>query len=217
MTENLRLELSTSTTLTSANTDLNSKSSWTPMNSTSSNDDSPWGTGTKWNDNSSITANEINTVHSYSGKKLVTVTDLDGVEQYIGNYYNWTAATAGSGTYSTTSSNASDSICPARWRLPTISDDVHSYQNLLTLAYGLVNDEASVTKFQKTPLSFIMSGRYEWFTGKKTQQGTYGIWWTSTSSTNYNAYRLHANILPNLTLGGTDIKASGFTIRCVSE
>ena len=36
-----------------------------------------------------------------------------------GYYYNWYAATAGTGTCSMSSGNATASICPKGWRLPT--------------------------------------------------------------------------------------------------
>ncbi|MBQ6127710.1 hypothetical protein IJI69_03405, partial [Candidatus Saccharibacteria bacterium] len=44
---------------------------------------------------------------------------LDSGRDDYGAYYNWYAATAGTGTYSVSSGNASGSICPKGWRLPT--------------------------------------------------------------------------------------------------
>lgn len=55
-----------------------------------------------------------------------------GQSQAKGNLYNWPAATLGSGI-GLGSGDASESICPANWRIPTQP----TYQNLFASAYGL--------------------------------------------------------------------------------
>ena len=91
MTQNLALNLSTNTTLTNQDTDLNTVSSWTPERST----------GT-W-------------VESQNAPASLLYVNL--VE---GNYYNWTAAIASNNSSSLTIQyqNAPNSICPKGWRLP---------------------------------------------------------------------------------------------------
>ncbi len=72
----------------------------------------------------------------------------------VGNFYQWNAATAGSGG-KTTSFIASDSICPKNWRLPTATPiDNNDFSNLFT-AYNL---QAWVADLYYPPLSFVQSG-----------------------------------------------------------
>lgn len=58
-------------------------------------------------------------------------------------YFNWYAATAGSGHYSTQSDTGSqiarDSICPSSWQMPNNSGS-GSYANLLMTVYGYISE-----------------------------------------------------------------------------
>ena len=119
MSQNLALELSSSKTLTSSTTDLNSISSWRPSNSTVTNvadfegdimEDHSYKSSTKYLRDGNIPSS--------------TASTSDGKSEWesVGIHYNWIAATAGTGrdAYQNGSNNQPtyDSICPRGWHLP---------------------------------------------------------------------------------------------------
>ena len=154
MSQNLDLDLTTTMTLTSDDTDIQTahdgtaRTSWTPgvVTETESN-------ATVWGDGNNEAS--INIVRSYDPGNLYCTGAESGANQtcsttrtndnteHVGNYYNWYTATAGTGTYADTSTastdeetgavisdpEANDSICPKGWTLPTNS-------TTLTLANG---------------------------------------------------------------------------------
>ncbi|MBQ3305912.1 hypothetical protein IJH02_00535, partial [Candidatus Saccharibacteria bacterium] len=119
-----------------------------------------------------------------------------------GNYYNWYAATAGTGTCSMSSGNATASICPKGWRLPTNSE----FQTLY-------NNYSSSSAMQGTPAFVLSGGRY----GSSTYyQGSYGRYWSSTAYSSASACNLHLNsssVVPQ----DYNVKYLGFTVRCVAS
>ena len=106
----------------------------------------------------------------------------------VGNLYQWNAATAGTGG-TITSTNATDSICPKGWQLPTSNNSNSGSFQALMNAYSISSNTAGSTAITQTPLYFNPSGyvnsRSLW------SAGSYGYYWSSTaySSTSY-AYRL---------------------------
>ena len=218
MVENLRLDLSTNTTLTTSNTDL--RANWTPNKNTVSTQGEHWGTGTKWDDGSQLTPEEIDTAHSYNGNGSLgtkTVADADGVIWQIGNYYNWYAATAGSGNSSLLNGSALDSICSKGWQLPY---PVNRFQQLADV-YEIDRYEG-VEKIQTQPLSFILNGEYQWSSGKTLQQNAMGRYWSTVAvnseDVKWQARSMHiytdgAGVLPNT----RHVRAYGFGVRCVAR
>lgn len=104
-----------------------------------------------------------------------------------GVLYNWYTVSAGNGTTATTSGNVAGDICPAGWRLPTGGaanvSEISALNNAVN-AGNLKND----SKLRTFPNNFIYSGDYN--TASAGGRGSYGRYWTSTASSNYNAYRL---------------------------
>ncbi|MBR3204260.1 hypothetical protein IKF81_01080, partial [Candidatus Saccharibacteria bacterium] len=139
--------------------------------------------------------------------------------QYVGDYYNWYAATAESGSYTTTSGNMQDSICPKGWGLPVNGDaqTSKSWINLLFTSYSLQdNDSTSSLNAQKTPLSLVYSGYYYWVNGTLYTRGLRGYFWSSTPYSAAGAHYLtfySTRLIPQ----GGDVKISGFTVRCVGQ
>lgn len=130
-----------------------------------------------------------------------------------GVYYNWYAATAGTGTYSVTSGEAAGSICPKGWILPPNSGE-RSYYNLLFTKGGLSNNAASATAMQTTPYNFPLSG-YSYGEGIGSV-GSYGYFWSSTAGSDYRAYRLDfdsSNVVPQ----DLSYKGGGHSVRCVAR
>ena len=123
-----------------------------------------------------------------------------------GNYYNWYAATAGTGTCAMTSGSASSSICPKGWRLPT-GGSGGEFQAV----YGQYKSTAAM---QASPVSFTLSGHRS---GSSTDsQGSYGHFWSSTAYDASHVYSLYMTTSGVNAVGNYNDKYYGFTIRCVS-
>lgn len=113
-------------------------------------------------------------------------------DKQYGAYYNWSTTTAASGT-SNPGSNATNSICPKGWKLPTYQD-----RNSLNSNYG-------ANQLVESPVNFVYggnsSGANSWFgqgtaywywtsTVYESNPGScaYPIWHCSTSNTGYELY-----------------------------
>lgn len=163
MTQNLDLDLSTSTTLRHSSTDLgwttnNATATWTPAQSTIS-------TISSWTDSStaprSVDAGETYYYRSHENTDQYEYATKTGCENeiengsygdgdgdpycghaHVGNYYNWPAAVA-SNSAGSISGIAPDSICPAGWRLPkseTVSSISYSEAAVLWYKSGLLSN-----------------------------------------------------------------------------
>lgn len=138
--------------------------------------------------------------------------------QYVGDYYNWYVATAESGTWSQSSGNAEDSICPKGWHLP-VNDGNGSWYNLLFTTYGQTSSTQGSLNVRMFPISLAMTGNYEHYgsvTGSLTNRGSHGFWWSATAYSVPASWFLGINtadIDPRPNAG----KVYGFAIRCVSR
>ncbi len=215
MTQNLDLDLSTSTTLTPANTDI--PANWTPDRSTyaTSNKTWIWSTTTPesydpgnkcWNGN-------LNT--SWNGTlDNMTQTCTSG-HYHLGNYYNWTAAVAmnDSSSYTAGTQDVNQSICPAGWRLPT-RDGSKSYYNLINGRYTATTSG----NIQKSPVYFTYGGRWG---GESFGQyvGSLGEYWTSSLDTDTadHAVMLYFDVDQTGGLGWGATRDVGFAVRCVAR
>ena len=219
MTQNLDLDIDSTKTYTSADTDLANSAigtTWTPTVSTS--------TTSSWT--SSATApSSYNPGDLYwngnvttSGGTLSDRTTADpsatsgGTHYHVGNYYNWTAAVAmnSSSSYTTDYTGVNQSICPAGWRLPTRSGD-KSYQNLVN-AQGLTAGTSG--NIQLDPAYFVYGGLWA---GSSSSVGSNGYYWFSVVRNTYNAYLLYFNAFGNLTPQNGDYRRNGFSLRCVAR
>ena len=131
---------------------------------------------------------------------------LNSGNDSYGTYYNWYVATAGTGKYETSSGNASNSICPRGWRLPT-SGSSGEFQ-------ALYNKYSSSSAMRGSPANFVLSGVRD---GSSTSsQGSYGGYLSSTAYSPYNAYNLNLNS-SDVYPAGIDGKYRGYTVRCVAR
>ena len=124
-----------------------------------------------------------------------------------GNYYNWYAATAGTGTCAMTFGEATSSICPKGWKLPAGGSN-GQFQSL----YG---QYSSSTAMRSSPASFVLSG---FRNGEESRnQGSIGYLRTSTAYSAALSYGLRlssSDVDPiNSNLG----KYNGFPVRCVAR
>lgn len=217
MTQNLRLgSTSAAVTLTSSDSDVSANFT-IPTSAVQTSGSTDWSgivdavhvynNGNRWiaptSSGNSATVNTTGTPPSQS--------------QYIGNYYNWYTTTAGTGTSSMSSGNATSSICPKGWKLPTSGSTTADF-NSLTQAIVQVNtntDSVPDKSFtmQSAPNYFVLSGYYGSSVGR---QGSSGYWWSSTAGSSSNVYNLYLNttrVYPQ----DSNYKNNGFSVRCMAR
>ena len=174
MMENLRLD-NTAATLSSSNTDHPAISGLA-----ASSDDVCNKNQTSCFNQSKLNTNNTNIGGSNaSGTTLVaTPYTLEGtnaehkLQWYsYGNYYNWYSATAGTGIWSSSPTDATGSICPSGWTLPTGGNNGQFYALNLVVNSGYTNITDSLRKY---PINFIFSGRrVSGGEGDRNSQGHY--------------------------------------------
>ncbi|MBQ9019928.1 hypothetical protein IJ096_01230, partial [Candidatus Saccharibacteria bacterium] len=152
---------------------------------------------------------------------------VSGNTEKYGNFYNWYAATATTGTSSLTNADATDSVCPKGWKLPTSgtsssygsSAPDKSYGKLIYLVTGFSSLSTSydggtyVKAMQNAPLWFSFPGHYG--SGLRIQ-GADGYYWSRKAYTSsgyamglfFDAYSyLYPQYYGN--------KVEGYSVRCV--
>ena len=246
MTQNLELDLSTSTPLTSELSDVTN--SWTPTNSTytsaqdgtydstlvqswnlgkyvwkTPNSTSPCTPDTNLSESSCASywqdASSMTPMATYRTDGVSVEGNTYDAHYLAGNYYSWEAATAGTGhSYTSSGSQAPDSICPKGFELPlshTNNNNVSgSFYNLLN-QYGFTSSTGSGTNsITRAPLFFVRSG-YVYPTSYLDFAGYYGYYWSSvaySSSDAYNLYFYSSNVFPSDYIS----RYTGQSVRCVA-
>ncbi len=145
-----------------------------------------------------------------------------------GNYYSWPAATAGTGTTSVTSADASASICPKGWKLPPNSG-ADSYTTLTgtksswTTAtfngnsgvYGYYLGSTATNIYKGANFWPAAGGVYQ-TSGALGDAGSYGYYWSRTAYSNSSyAYRLlfsSSGVYPTSDAS----RFYGYSVRCVA-
>ncbi len=151
------------------------------------------------------------------------------------SYYSWLVATAGgkdsSGNAVTTDGyNTAYSICPKGWRLPTstTSNARATIDNnwktgdwyALAIAYGANLEsnyyQRAATFYNNagpgTTPNFLLAGRYT--SGSFDYSGSYGYYWSATSSFSTYAYYLNFNS-SYVNSANSTLRRRGFSVRCV--
>lgn len=198
MTQNLDLDLSTSKTLTPDNTNI--PSNWPPSTSTT--------TG------SSFSGYNTDTGKSHDpGNVYYENTSGSDQHYHVGNYYQWSAATAGY----TGTSQSTQSICPKGWTLPSQSQ-----------FRQLINSGLSSSNFMNAPY-YLLRGGYLYNSSLDATESL-GHYWSSTPNGSSYAYHLvffaGTSVGPGGGVGGVidggvdayqDIsRYYGLSIRCVA-
>ena len=144
-----------------------------------------------------------------------------------GNYYNWSSATAGTGTTTHTISGVTTGdICPAGWHL-TIGKKYNEGGEFSTLDVALggngvgsnssTNPTGTVmsTRWRSYPNNFLYSGGGQSTIGLR---GTEGFYWSNYSLDNQIAYALLfvVNGVSPADSNNYTTKNSMYTVRCVS-
>ncbi|MBQ8984999.1 hypothetical protein IJ076_00345, partial [Candidatus Saccharibacteria bacterium] len=94
---------------------------------------------------------------------------------------------------------ASQSVCPAGWRLPTNAEQ------------GTIGSSSGSTTYVSA-FSPVYSGYYN--NGSPYDVGSYGYWWSSTagnSTSRYNMYYYSGSLYS----GSYDYRGLGYSVRCI--
>ncbi len=213
MSQNLALDLTANTAIVASNNDGTTKTV-TPNNTTQTT------TGTTWeqaDDNwRSYKPQAAESYYQAGTTKASSPSDTGDAYDWekAGNYYNWYAATAGTGTSALVSAEADSSICPKGWRLSSETGD-KSFLNLITTTYGLANSSEGSLALRANPLNFNLSGGYDYSRAAMSGQGLYGYYWSSSAYAAKSAYSMHFRTSSVLQQVGS-IKGYGYSVRCVA-
>ena len=124
-----------------------------------------------WTDATDLTPAET----EWTGSVDNTVSDSTYDAHFlIGNFYQWNAATAGTGD-TITSAEAKDSICPKGWQLPTSN-------NSNSGSFGGLVGSLNSTTITQAPYYFNPSGYV--YLGSLLSAGREGVYWSSTAYSN---------------------------------
>ena len=243
MTQNLDLDLSSSVALTPDDSDVSS--SWTPTRSTTtsifSNTDNTeqysWDPGywvksdsdgysdycdqvaslsdssctsAGWTDVSSMTLMADGTTNEV----ISTDNNTYNAHYLVGNLYQWNAATAGTGG-TIISQDATDSICPKGWQLPTSNNSNSGSFQALMNAYSIGNNSAGSAAITQSPLYFHPSGYV--YSGSLWYAGGYGRYWSSTAYSNSNYAYVLAFRLSNVSSSGSNNRYYGRSVRYLAR
>ena len=191
MTENLRIV----GTITKENSDITADSYTIP--------DDNWGNYWESSDTEEDYYNYPYTRYNHDAKSY-------------GALYNYVAATAGTITGMDNQDEATESVCPKGWKMP--SKDEYS---ALMRAYGADPDGyggRDASQIMRTePLTFSFSGDVDYggrYINYRNDSGA-GYWWTTTSESETKRYR--AFVDPYSTSVSRDTRKFGFSIRCVAR
>lgn len=159
----------------------------------------------------------------------VTYTSTEYDAHYLaGNYYQWNAATAGTGG-AIKNQDATGSICPKNWKLPSANNDTtkgtfgylltqYGVQSKINIAAGAVASPVNSNNYDiaLSPLFFLRGGII-WLGDSNTlsDAGLGGTYWSS------RAYYIGTSRAYYLNVGSSSVNPSygnyryrGFSIRC---
>lgn len=216
MSQNLALELVEDEPVTISNND-GTTSVATPSYSTDTQNGASWSEHDEWRSYNPQGVGRY-FVDGKTPSAAPTVTGDKYAWEAAGIYYNWNAATGGSGTSDLTSGDAPSSICPKGWRIPA-SEGPKSFYNLFAVTYELdMLTESAGTAFRSDPFNYVIGGGYSFITSPSglahTGDNGNGFYWMSTAYNYDYAYRMSAK-LTYIKPQGSYYKGYGFPVRCV--
>ena len=194
MIENMRLGGSTTTTLT-------------PTDSIVSTNTTLPATTSSWSI-SNYTQMQLNADNTISPVTNMTTPTNANIYSY-GNYYSWAAFIAS--TTAVSSGNASTSICPTGWRMPTGTNTGDLYALNAAVNSGSINTSAGLRAY---PTNLLHSGYY--YGSLANNRGSYGRYWASTAYNSGSAYYLRfygSDVSPGTGIGSD--KNLGHSARCL--
>jgi len=241
MTQNLDLDLSTSAALTSADSDV--ANSWTPgydtfdavttdtVDASSQTQTRSWGAGDNWNyritnPNISSTCGAAKNspidckvqFTEYPGGTPTTANSDTLAHYLVGNYYQWNAATAGTGADLSNDEagkvQASNSICPKGWRLPTSAPN-GEFNDLVVVLGGT----ASTDNITRAPFYGVRGGGISQSTDFLfNDAGNLALYWSSTPFIgSNNAFNLYFTNTSDIYSSNHGPRQDALSVRCIAR
>ena len=187
---------------------------------------SSWNSCSYWN--STSCSNWTKVEDESDGTKMVAMSEprddgviIDGntydAHYLAGNYYQWNAATAGTGESATSyGTNATDSICPKGWRLPSRGSNTttgNEFYELTNTAYGITSGTDSANSLRRSPLYFVPAGFVD--SGSLNYAGASGYYWASTVAST-RVYYLSFNS-GHVEPSNNYYRYNGQSVRCLAR
>ena len=161
------------------------------------------------------------TTNVTSSRTLSTVGSLTAGDSYdeprtaknsniadAGLHYNYAAATAGTIMGASNTTEATEDICPAGWRLPTGNSTGEQF--ILNNSYSFGSYNANY------PAEFLPVAAGCYYNGSLDYSGFGGYWWSSTVNGSGGRYYLYYKTTSNgLVSGFTTGRYRGNSVRCV--
>ena len=146
---------------------------------------------------------------TYNAGEFINVSGTDATSgTAYGTLYNYYAASAGTISGSSNSSDASYDICPAGWRLPT-GGSSGEFQALYTKYNSNALMRASI---ENNGAAFALAGRF--LNSTPASQGSIGNYWSSTRGNDANMYGLFL-YTSSASPANHDGRYCGYSIRCL--
>ena len=135
-----------------------------------------------------------------SGSSYTDARSVISSNTSYGGYYNFCAVSAGTDCVSYSASNITYDICPAGWRLPTLSE------------------QSNITNYASV-FSIVRNGYYN-NNSSLVNDGSYGYWWSSTAwysyPNYYGHYVLSAYASDGMISGTVGQNGNfGYSVRCI--
>jgi len=138
-----------------------------------------------------------------------------------GYLYNWYTATAGTGTRDTGANvNASSSLCPLGWKLPTGTDSGQFAILNNAMATGVTTPDT--TSSATTLPNWRYNGPFEGASSGTYSNGFIGMgdsfaYWSSTARSNTFSYSAYSNatLIHPGNFDNPPYKCNGYSIRCI--
>lgn len=215
------LKLAGGTTLNASNTNLNNTSdsafisAWAALSTQSTAIST---TAPTWVDPADSTRNTSYYTNCQPGAPGISPDSLTG----CGYLYNWYAATAGTGTAAMTTGDATSSICPVGWHLPSAGSGIATATNEFAVLHGAMEGSStpSTTSTATSRNNWLSTGPFEgayagYWLGSFNSQGYNGYYWSASASSAATArvlYFAYNTVAPG---SSALAKSYGHSVRCV--
>ena len=165
--------------------------------------------------------------HVYLQHHYCTTHNRESLQQLrhsTGDYYQWNAATAGTGG-TISSTNATGSICPKGWKLPSSGNNTTkgTFGYMLS-QYGVQSSLSGTSpvngntyNIALSPLFFVRGGKiFPSGTDRFINAGQDGSYWSSLANiSTYYAYYLYFNSGSVTPSSYSNPRFTGFSLRCL--
>ena len=153
---------------------------------------------------------------------------VDNENQKNGTYFNFQAATSGTGgALSTSNTVVPDTFCPLGWQMPYSGtggdyyDKSKSWRYIFNTYHFTASSMDSNNAYGSYAHSQVLHGYFSFSSGLLVGQGTDSSFWSSTNSSSTNGERYHRYNSNGITYGinvsETANKTLGYALRCVTR